>query len=751
MDTKSTNQKSLRNRGFLSWLCFFLSVSILFAAATGFVIAVGSGNGMAEVKNLVELSTKDNLQEMPAFRRDISSLTYAALLELAESDGNQTLSKQYPNLKWESSNVLLFATDGHNSVSNTGSTDPKNQKNKRLLESYKKGAPEGYNYMLLFDGESITIERDGNRVYDTDTVLDTDGYHNALSVLTDRNDLLWESYEELYGLDWEDLSLILVVAPEPHTTEYSAVFSGAQEQLWKMRAVLVGAEALLGFSVIFFLIYLFTRRKKAMFDQAIARLTGKLWIEVKLIITFLLLLPLLDDFFYYNWYPSSAIYILILFWLFLLAVNDIRYNPGAFRHNSVQTIRRHLAAYQQRKPFEKRFLFRFWLFVAIEAVLLFFLVLALLEYAIGVSFVLILLALAVLGWYQHRMRGTINDFARLTRHISSIRTGKVYEPLFFHYESDLSTTAEELNTIQSGISRAVEDQVKAERMKVELITNVSHDIKTPLTSIINYIDLLHREKDLPEHVQDYVEILSGKADRLKKMVQDIFEISKASSGNIELHLEPLNLQKLIEQTLADMEENITAAGLAIKLDLPDEPVHIMADGNRMYRVFQNLFRNALQYSLEGSRIFIQLTVQDATAVTEIKNISRFPLDHLPDLTERFVRGDESRTTDGSGLGLSIAKSFTEACGGTFAIGTNADLFLATIRFPVLTVTEEPEAPVTEDTAEEAKIEQPMAEAIAEPAPSVLVTPPPAVEEPTAAPPELLAELAEEPPKGSPME
>lgn len=264
-----------------------------------------------------------------------------------------------------------------------------------------------------------------------------------------------------------------------------------------------------------------------------------------------------------------------------------------------------------------------------------------------------------------------------------MKAGADTPPLTFRAESALAPAAEDLNSIQSGISHAVEDQVRAERMKIELITNVSHDIKTPLTSIINYIGLLRQERDLPEHVQDYIEILAGKADRLKKMVQDIFEVSKASTGNIELHPEPLILQKLIQQTLADMEESVAAAHLALRLDLPQDPVYVLTDGNRMYRVFQNLIRNALQYSLEGSRVFIQLTVQDGTALTQIKNTSRFALDNMPDVTERFVRGDESRSTDGSGLGLSIAKSFTEACGGSFSISTDADLFSACVSFPVI--------------------------------------------------------------------
>ncbi len=240
---------------------------------------------------------------------------------------------------------------------------------------------------------------------------------------------------------------------------------------------------------------------------------------------------------------------------------------------------------------------------------------------------------------------------------------------------------------------ALEERIKSERMKVELVANVSHDIKTPLTSIIGYIELLKREEGLPPHVQDYVRILDQKSLRLKTMVQDVVEVSKAASGQLPVHPKPLDLGKLLRQTLADMAAQIDAAPVTVRAEIPEAPVAIRADGERLYRVFQNLIQNALQYSLAGSRVHVSLSVRDGVACASVKNTSATELPDGVDFTERFVRGDASRTDGGSGLGLSIARSFTEACGGRFAVGTDADLFIATVEFAAgVPLEEEPEAP-----------------------------------------------------------
>lgn len=246
--------------------------------------------------------------------------------------------------------------------------------------------------------------------------------------------------------------------------------------------------------------------------------------------------------------------------------------------------------------------------------------------------------------------------------------------------NELETVAAQLENIRQGMAGAVDEQMRSERMKVELIANVSHDLKTPLTSIISYVQFLKEEEGLPEHVKDYIKILDEKSQRLKNMVQDVFAVSKAASGELPVNMEQLDFGKLLRQTLADMDEEIQGSSVSFRTEIPEAPVLILADGQRMYRVFQNLFQNALKYSLEGSRVYVALQVDGRMAVASVKNTSHMELDEDKNFTERFFRGDKSRTDGGSGLGLSIAQSFTEACGGQFELEFNADLFIVRVSF-----------------------------------------------------------------------
>jgi signal transduction histidine kinase len=235
--------------------------------------------------------------------------------------------------------------------------------------------------------------------------------------------------------------------------------------------------------------------------------------------------------------------------------------------------------------------------------------------------------------------------------------------------------------INKGFNESFEEQMKAERMKIALVTNVSHDLKTPLTSIISYVDLLSDEEGLTEAASDYVKILAEKSDRLKNIVADLFDLAKSTSGDIALDLEPLDLKKLIEQTLGDMEDEIEKSGLQIKTDLVENPVNIIADGKKMYRVFQNVIGNALKYALKDTRIFVNLEEADGKAIVKIKNIAAYEMDFTADeILQRFSRGDKARTTEGSGLGLSIAESFTKVCGGDFKVEIDGDMFKVVIVF-----------------------------------------------------------------------
>jgi len=306
--------------------------------------------------------------------------------------------------------------------------------------------------------------------------------------------------------------------------------------------------------------------------------------------------------------------------------------------------------------------------------------------------IILLVCGAMLFIFYFFLRHFTKDTKGIADRLSQIQLGDLKEPLKLSKGSLLRNVAADINRLEDSIDNAVEQKNRSNKMRVELITNISHDLKTPLTSIINYADLLC-EEELPTQATEYAVSLRAKAYRLKKMVQDVFELSKATSGNLPVENHALDLAKLVRQTLADMDERISASSLQFKTVIADEPLMIMADGDKLYRVFQNLIVNALQYSLEGSRVHIHLADKDGWAHATMKNTSKWELDFdTEEIMERFVRADASRSTEGSGLGLSIVQSFTEACGGTFTITTDADMFTACIRFPLL--------PPADDAAEE---------------------------------------------------
>jgi len=235
--------------------------------------------------------------------------------------------------------------------------------------------------------------------------------------------------------------------------------------------------------------------------------------------------------------------------------------------------------------------------------------------------------------------------------------------------------------IDLGFNASLEEQMKAERMKIQLVTNVSHDLKTPLTSIISYADLLSKDETLTESSRDYVNILIDKSNRLKNIVADLFDLAKSTSGDIQLEFENIDLKKLIEQTLADMGDEIEKSTLQFKVKLPEAPVMVLSDGKKMYRVFQNLIDNTLKYAMQGTRVFIDLESTGNKATVSIKNTAGYEMDFNADeILQRFSRGDTSRTTEGNGLGLSIAESFTQVCGGDFLLNVDGDLFKVTLQF-----------------------------------------------------------------------
>ena len=242
--------------------------------------------------------------------------------------------------------------------------------------------------------------------------------------------------------------------------------------------------------------------------------------------------------------------------------------------------------------------------------------------------------------------------------------------------------AENLNSIGDGMAAAVEQRMKSERLKTELITNVSHDIKTPLTSIINYVDLLERPHT-PEEGAEYLEVLERQSKRLKKLTEDLVEASKASTGNMSVTLAPTSTLEIINQSLAEYGQRMEAGKLSVLINVPEPAPTVRADGRLLWRVMDNLFNNVVKYAMPETRVYVDVRTSEGNAVISVKNISRAALNvSAGELMERFVRGDASRSTEGSGLGLSIAKSLTELQHGQFSISTDGDLFKAEITLPL---------------------------------------------------------------------
>ncbi len=278
----------------------------------------------------------------------------------------------------------------------------------------------------------------------------------------------------------------------------------------------------------------------------------------------------------------------------------------------------------------------------------------------------------------------VNNFNKIKKQLKKIYEGNTDEKLNEdEFTNEFKQVVKYINDISNGFERAVQEGVKSERLKTELITNVSHDIKTPLTSIINYVDLIKRENIKNEKVKEYIKVLEAKSNRLKRLTEDLVEASKASSGNVKLNLEKLNFGELINQTTGEFEDKFKQKKLELITNMPKEDIYIEADSRYMYRIIENVFSNVAKYALKGSRVYIDVIKNENKVITSIKNISAEKLNiSEEELMQRFVRGDKSRTTEGSGLGLSISKSLAELLHGSFNIHIDGDLFKVELEFEI---------------------------------------------------------------------
>lgn len=278
----------------------------------------------------------------------------------------------------------------------------------------------------------------------------------------------------------------------------------------------------------------------------------------------------------------------------------------------------------------------------------------------------------------------VKKIEKIRNGISEIKDGNIEYKIEIKKDSLFNDIVCDINEMGQTINVAVEERLKSERMKNELITNVSHDLKTPLTAMINYISLMKNEDIQPDYIKDYIQVLDKRSQRLKVLIEDLFEASKIGSNNIELDKEKTDINQLLTQTLVEMEEYIDESKLEFIVNTPDHEVYILADGKKTFRVFENIISNILKYSLEGTRVYIDLEEIDDKVYISFKNVSKYKLNFNPDeITERFTRGDLSRNTEGSGLGLAIAKGFVEAQDGNLKVDIIGDLFIVNVDFNLL--------------------------------------------------------------------
>lgn len=759
MDTKW--KKSRAAAGFLA---FLLGISMLLEGALYFGTALTSSGSRRWISDSFQADWRDTT-EFQGFisARLVQLITMGAggdvFGDINGYDGGDwglrdTKVRSLHNVMKEDLNILYrVEREGKELYSNSDT-----------LTSSTTAAqlPDGYGFLLQFDGAKVRAWRDG-----VELDIYGDGYYRYQNI-----DEPYQWYVPGYKNFTIDeagskVRVTMAVIDEPHifirgdygnsgTKEYNELYY-LKQNLQIYRETILAHAACMGVGGALFLVYILLRKDKQRADRLLARGTGRIWFEAKLVLAFLLVFfcmprtqylgDVWQDLVYSDtpqstasgstsaatydpetgeWVSVEPVYeygysfeqaigigtavttlsesrgwllreylpqladhapglLAVLSGLYLLIINDWRYNKKPWRHGVLGM----LAARELEKPIQRRLVRRGILPLALGLLWMVSFVLFIWVFRDGAGrvaawFALLIfsgLLMIVLAVFARRAQEMAVDLGALTDHLALLRAGQVDRPLSIPPGRDLCQAADDLNHIQQGLHQAVEERTRSERMKVELVTNVSHDLKTPLTSILSYTELLAQEPLNPP-ASEYVAILEEKAHRLRAMVQDVFEVSKAATGQLPVKLERLDLGRLLRQTLADMDQAIQNSGLVLRPSIPDEGIPITTDSDRLYRVFQNLLSNALAYSLPGSRVYLTLTVEGEQARASVQNTSAAELKPGVDYTARFVRGDESRTDGGSGLGLSIADSFTQACGGVLEITTEADLFTATVIFPL---------------------------------------------------------------------
>ncbi|WP_319002007.1 sensor histidine kinase [Clostridium tagluense] len=459
-------------------------------------------------------------------------------------------------------------------------------------------------------------------------------------------------------------------------------------------------EAIIGavsFSIgLLMLIYILKKNnKEIVYTEKLTRWYNKVPLDLKVLIfiiySFIMSVYLNTVVFFYKPYSFGQIYKLtiVAFYIFYFIFNvwmvvNLKRNKEEFRAEVKKCLFHKLSNFMKESPVTQTTKFKvrgIIILTLLAGVAILAAIAALVNYSI-LAIIPIAYVLCYLLFILIYSLNIIKAFGGILKGTQEIVSGNLNYTIKERGRGDLFKLAHNINNMKAGFKKSLENEIKSERLKSELITNVSHDLKTPLTSIINYVDLLKKEDLSNEKAQGYIDVLDRKSQRLKILIDDLFEASKMASGAVELNMEKVDVTALLSQALAELHEKINNSSLIFKLKVPKEKVYANLDGKKTWRVFENLINNILKYSLPSTRVYIDLVVDDYKIIITMKNISSYEMDFdKEEIFERFIRGDKSRNTEGSGLGLSIAKSILELQGGNLSIEIDGDLFKVKVTVP----------------------------------------------------------------------
>jgi len=510
-----------------------------------------------------------------------------------------------------------------------------------------------------------------------------------------------KSYEDIKNYK---LKFMLFVPKDLYYDDMIKIYSNKftmQHDKYKKECIVIAIAAFI--SLISFA-YIMKFRKKVFIrynndhkEKMTYRLYKKLWLELKLIlipIDALILFVLFDSFEYmirYGSHGNKLLYLIGIFISYVISLETYKTLLKEIDKKGLKNVIKETSLlYKFYLLIKETFIIRsvgvrIAVFSVATIVFIFFTALALpmlFEGYRGVYFFLfmiiyIFIYICSMGYFVFKFVGGFNKIVLGAHKISQ---GDLNYQIEGSSIAVLDVLAKDINNMRSGLGNAIQNEVKSERMKTELITNVSHDLKTPLTSIINYVDLIKKGDFTKEEIEDYIKIIDRKSQRLKVLIEDLFEASSAASGEMELNIEKLDIVALLKQSIAEFEEKIKISKLDFRINIPNEKVYVMVDGKRTWRIFENQISNILKYSLDNTRVYINLEESEDRIIIIFKNISAYEIDFNEDeITERFKRGDQSRHTEGSGLGLAISKGLTELQDGIFKIKVDGDLFKVEIQ------------------------------------------------------------------------